>query len=110
MLGVVACEQGYCGNGGDGHPLISRSPTSVALDDPIDDRPQDPHRIDHQEFLDQALHQVDADLLAIFVLREIEELSLSRHCIGPRSVRRHLAFRLNRARRELRFFTSTLEE
>jgi RNA polymerase sigma-70 factor (ECF subfamily) len=76
--------------------------------DPIDDRPQDPDRIDHQELLDQALHQVDADLRVIFVLREVEELSYRAIASVLDLSEGTVASRLNRARRELKDRLETL--
>ncbi len=80
----------------------SRHQLVPLVNDPIDARPQDPDRIDHQELLDQALHQVDADLRAIFVLREVEELSYRAIASVLDLSEGTVASRLNRARRELK--------
>ncbi len=80
----------------------SRQRTVPLDNDPVDHRPQEPNHIDHQELLDRALDQVDADLRAIFVLREIEQLSYRAIASVLDLSAGTVASRLNRARLELR--------
>ncbi|MCA9124515.1 MAG: sigma-70 family RNA polymerase sigma factor [Planctomycetales bacterium] len=80
----------------------SRQRLVPLVNDPIGDRPQNPDRIDYQELLDQALHQVDADLRIIFVLREVEELPYRAIASVLDISEGTVASRLNRARRELK--------
>ena len=70
--------------------------------EPVDDRPSDHGRLDDREMLEYALAKLDPDLRAIFLLREVEQLSYYEIAMALDIAEGTVASRLNRARRLLR--------
>jgi len=70
--------------------------------EPADDSPSDHGRLDDREMLEHALAKLDPDLRAIFLLREVEQLSYYDLAMALDIAEGTVASRLNRARRLLR--------
>ncbi len=71
------------------------------LDNPMDQRASSLKQIDDREWLEQALTQLDPDLRAVFLLREVESLSYHQLALSLDIAEGTVASRLNRARRML---------
>lgn len=77
--------------------------TTLALRvEPADDRAPEHRRLEDRETLEQALAELDPDLRAIFLLREVEQLSYYEIAMALDIAEGTVASRLNRARRLLR--------
>lgn len=74
--------------------------------DPADDRVSEHRRLDDREMLEHALAELDPDLRAIFLLREVEQLSYYEIALALDIAEGTVASRLNRARRLLREWIS----
>lgn len=74
--------------------------------DPADDRASEHRRLDDREMLEHALAELDPDLRAIFLLREVEQLSYYEIALALDIAEGTVASRLNRARRLLREWIS----
>jgi len=70
--------------------------------EPADERPSDHLRLDDREMLEHALANIDPDLRAVFLLREVEQLSYYEIAMALDIAEGTVASRLNRARRMLR--------
>jgi RNA polymerase sigma-70 factor, ECF subfamily len=79
----------------------NRRTTQRYAAEPVDDRPSDHGRLDDREMLEHALAELDPDLRAIFLLREVEQLSYYEIAMSLDIAEGTVASRLNRARRLL---------
>lgn len=77
-------------------------PKLPLLSEPVDNAPSRSSRIDDREMLEHALSTLDPQLRAIFLLREVEELSYYDIALALDIAEGTVASRLNRARRLLR--------
>lgn len=84
------------------HRRNARRATQALSVEPADDGPSDHRRLDDREMLEHALANLDPDLRAIFLLREVEQLSYYELAMVLDIAEGTVASRLNRARRLLR--------
>lgn len=80
----------------------ARRVTQTLVVDPADDRSSQSHSMDDREMLELALADLEPDLRAIFLLREVEQLSYYEIALALDIAEGTVASRLNRARRLLR--------
>ncbi len=79
-------------------------------DEPVDHAPAHTRRVELAELLEVALQQLDAELRAIFLLREVEELPYREIAEVVGIPEGTVGSRLNRARRLLRQYLLEVEE
>lgn len=84
------------------HRRNARRVTQVLSVEPADDGPSDHRRLEDREMLEHALANLDPNLRAIFLLREVEQLSYYELAMVLDIAEGTVASRLNRARRLLR--------
>ena len=80
----------------------NRHSTPTIAVDPVDHRASDGSRMEDRELLEQALSDLDPSLRAIFLLRELEQLSYHDIAHALDIAEGTVASRLNRARRLLK--------
>jgi RNA polymerase sigma-70 factor (ECF subfamily) len=81
---------------------VFRRPSVSLEHDPVDDASDSERRADNRELLERALEQLEPELRAIFVLREVEQLSYAEIAATLGIAEGTVASRLNRARRRLK--------
>lgn len=79
-----------------------RKPCEGLSHEPVDHRPADAVRVQHQELLDRGLARLDPELRCIFLLREVEGLAYRDIAIALEISEGTVGSRLNRARTELK--------
>jgi RNA polymerase sigma-70 factor (ECF subfamily) len=81
----------------------SRRAKVISLDhEPMDEAPNHARKMEQREVIERAVARLEPELRAIFLLREVEELSYAEIAASLRIPEGTVGSRLNRARRQLK--------